>query len=246
MNLLDRCLIKIAKFNYVDKTKALFMLATSPNNSEALNAAMNAVKMMKANNLTFNGDPTISNKANKQFGLITDNYPPERLVNFARAVVKYLRNEVLYLIESNSYDEQEVDTRPVTSFNDSLFSHLERIGKDQFKPINIGSFIISIQAGDWTDSKPQENLPNGDMYEEFEVEFWEAGANFAIRPLEDIRFNKCSWAKFFSKIKMIGCFVPKSAILEMITTLRNIEQDSNTDKSYDNLPSSLFNNDNEY
>ncbi len=258
-SILDKCILKIAKFDYVAKTKSLFMLSTSPNKNEAINAAAMAVKSMKDNNIVFVGNTAISERGNNQLNSITQNYPSERLLNFSRAAARYLQNNTidLEIQETTEYDFEDVDSfsepsqqygsktsykSSSESFDDSLFGRLRRTYDSHFEPINVGRFTVSIQANTHAYCDPRKNLPNGNMYNEFEVAFWDnlgKSQNF-IEPLKDERFKDLSWAEKFSDEGEIGPYMSRREILKMINDLKKISNQPEIDKSYDKLPSDMF------
>jgi len=106
----------------------------------------------------------------------------------------------------------------------SILDSLTRTPDGRLYNVNkIGNFIVSIQGGPGSYSDPQERLNDPGDYDEFEVAFWEdTPVREMIKPLEDPRFYKKYWAKHWGSEKVVGAWVPRKAIEEMLADLSSI------------------------
>lgn len=104
---------------------------------------------------------------------------------------------------------------------------LDRKGTWMFESLNVGNFILSIQASHSHYCTPRETLPSAGMYSEFEVAIFEN--NNWINPLYDERFSSLHddlQGRWETGSSAVGAYIPIDTvqeIYELIFGLQDIE-----------------------
>lgn len=87
-----------------------------------------------------------------------------------------------------------------------------------FENIRIGEITVSIQASGMHYCSPRETMASSDDYQEFEVALMKSEDWF--HPDRDNRFNKCSWASYWSEYDDVAGYVPRAEVIKMLSDLK--------------------------